>query len=384
MKVLLHEPNKTVALDHVYRKAFSSAEQLFVVSAYLTSWDPSLKLGGSCQRFRIVIGSDFGITKKQACRDLLKWLPANRKADFLVADNVGGFHPKAIFWKEPSGKYYALVGSSNLTAAAFHSNFEANVEIEINKKEFRRIEQWLYEIEKYSVVVSEDWIEAYQEAPANHGRKQKSPKGGRDSEQQSAVALWLPKPAGSKAVVDERRYQIKKHRRVRKKLIALFQRCADGAISSREFYDSLPQFWSWERGNRLQGKGWERQGKSANFQNISRAFLRIAEAKPHLRDDVVRGQIDLLKETGNRARKAFLSEILCLEFPTEYPVLNDPVDKYLSGISFRKPRGASEGSTYIDLARKLRLSLAENPSHPAKNVAELDAVLWKKYGEKQR
>lgn len=54
-----------------------------------------------------------------------------------------------------------------------------------------------------------------------------------------------------------------------------------------------------------------------------------------------------------------MSEMFCLEFPSEYPVLNEPVQTYL------------------------RASLIQNPDHPAKNLAELDRVFWLEY-EKAR
>jgi len=74
--------------------------------------------------------------------------------------------------------------------------------------------------------------------------------------------------------------------------------------------------------------------------------------------------------------------MLCLRFPEQYPVLNKPVKDYLLHVEFKPPRGASEGVLYVDLARKLRSSLIANPSHPAKNLAELDTVIWLAYGKK--
>jgi hypothetical protein len=52
--------------------------------------------------------------------------------------------------------------------------------------------------------------------------------------------------------------------------------------------------------------------------------------------------------------------------------LNQPVQDYLKAVKFKAPRGASEGARFIDLAKKLRSSLLQNPGHPAKNPAELD------------
>jgi hypothetical protein len=74
--------------------------------------------------------------------------------------------------------------------------------------------------------------------------------------------------------------------------------------------------------------------------------------------------------------------MLCLRFPEEYPVLNQPVQAYLRAVEFKAPRLASEGARFIDLAKKLRFSLLNDPDHPAKNLAELDTVIWLAYGKK--
>jgi hypothetical protein len=49
---------------------------------------------------------------------------------------------------------------------------------------------------------------------------------------------------------------------------------------------------------------------------------------------------------------------------------------FLAKNRFTGPRGSSEGGAYIDLARKLRLALRANPAYPAKNLAELDTLIW--------
>ena len=73
--------------------------------------------------------------------------------------------------------------------------------------------------------------------------------------------------------------------------------------------------------------------------------------------------------------------MLCLQFPADYPVLNKPVAKYLSAVKFKAPRKASEGVRYVDLAKKLRFSLLQNPDYPAQNLAELDVIIWKEHGD---
>jgi hypothetical protein len=72
--------------------------------------------------------------------------------------------------------------------------------------------------------------------------------------------------------------------------------------------------------------------------------------------------------------------MLCLRFPNLYPVLNNPVWDFLKDIGFKAPRGATEGERYVDLALKLRAALRGNPGYPAKDIAELDTIIWATYG----
>jgi HKD family nuclease len=368
----LHSPNSNSEITDIYKQAFRNAIRLYVVSAYLTEWDLSLELNSKCDKFRVIVGKDFGITKKSACFDVMKWLPAERKSQFMVTDAIVGFHPKAIFWVDNNGRSFSLIGSSNLTKAAFENNYEANIFSEISMNEFKKAEKWVNEIEELSVVVSEDWLEEYQEGtpPTKKKNKRKT---------YLVIALDLPNPPGSKRYVRIRRERLAAHQVLKESLQEYFLQCSNGKISSSEFYDLLPSVWSSASGNRLQGKGWERQGKGSDFRELSTSFLRILNSKADDRDDIVVQEIDKLKASKNSARRAFLSEILCLTFPDKYPVLNKPVVKYLTDISFRAPKGASEGAKYLDLAKKLRASLAQNPKHPAKNLLELDTVIWLEY-----
>jgi hypothetical protein len=68
--------------------------------------------------------------------------------------------------------------------------------------------------------------------------------------------------------------------------------------------------------------------------------------------------------------------MLCLNPPNEYPVINAPVQKYLTKIGFKAPRRASEGAAYIAIATELRSAIRQNPRHLAKNLAELDVAIW--------
>jgi HKD family nuclease len=157
MRLLLHPQSKGELHRH-YRRAFRNAVELFIVTAYLTDWDESLKLSRNCRRFRVIIGRDFGITRKAACEAVMRWLPPERKGQFMVADQIGGFHPKAVFWKEASGKCFAIVGSSNLTRAAFATNYEANIFCEISADDYRDGKKWVKQIEAQSLIVAEAWL----------------------------------------------------------------------------------------------------------------------------------------------------------------------------------------------------------------------------------
>lgn len=375
MKIALHVPGETNSLYGQYAKAFSNAIELYVVTAYLTEWDAMLKLNPECKRIKIITGKDFGITRKKACEAVMKWLPPKRKSCFLVADYIEGFHPKAVFWKQADGKAYAIIGSSNLTKAAFESNYEANAVVALTGPEYQSAKDWLKGIEDRSVVVSQDWLKQYQEAVPSKKR-------GKKKNTLSSYAIsdfWLPEPSDGPRRVKLRRAQIAAYKKQRSGLQKLFADCANGRISSEVFYEKLSTYWSYEKDTKIQGGGWQILGKGADFAVISQCYQNVLRASSDDRDDVVAEVIDYMAQEGIPARSAFFSEMLCLEFPHLYPVLNKPIKNYLSAVKFRAPRRASEGSKYIDLAKKLRISLSQNPGHCARNLAELDAVIESQY-----
>lgn len=375
VQLFLHTSGKSSDLTDEYRRALSCATELLIVSAYLTNWNSSIPLNQGCERFRMIVGKDFGITRKAACEAAMNWVPARHKAHFRVADQIDGFHPKAVFWREADGKAFAIIGSSNLSVAAFESNYEANICLPICSADFDKARIWVDEIAALSVPMSPDWLENYRESSFRSGKRRTIGKALRAE----VKPIHLPRPKGAAAAVRQRRKLLEAYRNNRNGLIDLFRQCSAGTIRSSIFFAELPNHWGGEVGGRLQGKGWERRGKGANFRALTESYLKIVDAKPNKRDDVVVAELDRLADQKNPARKAFLSEMLCLEFPELYPVLNKPVQRYLSDIKFRGSSGMSEGARYLDLALRLRLSLAQNPRHPAKNIAELDTVIWLAY-----
>jgi HKD family nuclease len=375
MKLLLHTPDEKCRLSESYGRAFTSATELLIVSAYLTSWSKAVPLNAACKRFRMVVGKDFGITRKAACMDVLAWLPRDQKVNFRIADQIMGFHPKAVFWREADGNAYAIIGSSNLSLAAFGDNYEANLEVPITAEQYDQAEQWVEGIAQLSVPVSKDWLANYHETQWPRGG------GSRSTAVAPIFPIKLPWPKGSAAAIRNRRTVLADHRKNRRNLLALFRACARGRKTSAQFYDELPRHWGGQAGGRLQGKGWERSGRESDFEELAKSFVAILDARPSQRDDIVVKEIDRLAEAGVPTRRAFLSEMLCLTFPDLYPVLNKPVRRYLSDVKFRGAAGSSEGAGYVDLALRLRLSLAQNPKHPAKNIAELDTVIWLAYAD---
>ena len=381
MKLFLHSPSKQSELTGIYKNAFSNAKELFVVSAYLTDWDQTLILNAKCKHFRLIIGKDFGITRKAACEKVIKWLSSSRKSQFMVADNILGFHPKAMLWIDSKDKCFSLIGSSNLTRAAFEKNYEANIYSQITPDDYALAKKWVKEIEAQSVIVSEDWLKNYKESVQSIAGKTST---NAPKSTSPTIALKLPTPSDVNELLKARRKQLRTYRKNKDALLALFRSCASEEIESLDFYEQLPSVWSWEVGNRLQGEGFERLGKASDFQALAKSFLRILKSSDADRDDVVVEEIDGLSANRVPTRKAFLSEMLCLAFPNDYPVLNKPVKDYLKAIKFSAPRGATEGGKYLDLAKKLRSSLLQNPKHPAKNIAELDTVIWRVYGKQAK
>jgi HKD family nuclease len=373
MKLILL-PNEQSELKEIYTSAFANAVEILVVNAYLTSWQSSLVLNGDCTHFRMIVGKDFGITRKQACKDVMKWLPPDLKAHFRVADKIMGFHPKAVFWKIENGDCFSIVGSSNLTDAAFTTNTEANLYCKISNSDFVTAKKWVTKIAEFSSPISEDWLKTYIEAKRKNSQGSKKSQAVSIGEDNCAIAL--PTPKGTKKAVKDRRKKLEEYAASSAGLLELFRACARGKISSQEFYKKLPLYWGGEVGGRLQGHGWQILGARSNFQALSSSFMKIVEADDDQRDDVVIREIDSLATQKIPTRGAFLSEMLCLRFPELFPVLNDPIKQYLTKIRLRPPSNASQGAVYLDLALKMRIALAQNPSHFAKNLAELDTVIW--------
>jgi predicted SpoU family rRNA methylase len=359
----------------LYGRAFREARELYVASAYLTSWNTQQALAAGCERVVFVVGTDFGITRKAALRQVLKWLPKHGTVVFgaVSGSATGGFHPKVLLWKTAGGQRRCVIGSSNLSKAAFATNYEANVSLIVSAQEYSRIAAWIDSVATHSAAINEDWIE-------HHYREARRPThpGASGSDLQPAIKLKLPTGPKYMVRVKERRRAQAAFKEIAGKLRNAVRRCASKQIANAGFWDEFWQLWS-EHPSRFQGSGLQMSGKAANWRQACAALHTILQKSDDGTgselDHLVSLQIDRLRKAGNPARGAWLSEMLCHYFPEQYPVLNRPVRQWLKANKWRARRGVTEGQRYIELARQLRAAVRSKPAG-ARNLAELDLAIW--------
>jgi hypothetical protein len=362
-----HGDEKT-ALRQRYEKAIAEAAELFIVTAYLREWRAAMPLPKLCTEFRLIAGTDFGLSRKQAMRDVLSWLPKNRCHEFM-ATNIRGFHPKAMLWRTHSGARWLLSGSSNLTTAGMTANHEANVLTSLSEAQYKAVRAWIrsVEIDSETFEVTNEWIAEYKEAKPPPKVGSKTPKSGASTPQ-------VPK-YGTAVLLAQRRAQQARFVADRARWVALLNRCATGRIGPRDFYEKMMLLWA---PSRFQARGMEILGKNSRWHITCKSLLRIVRAKvltSNQRDSLVVREIDYLAKVRISMRGAWYSEMLCHFFPDRYPVLDAPVNQWLSARGFRASRGASQGERYLEIARLLRAVL-ERSRGKVRHLAELDCRIW--------
>lgn len=374
MSLYLH-PKPDTSLVDAYASAFKNASEIFVLSAFLRDWR-NFDISDDCINATLVVGKDFGITRKRALTDALAWKQkCSDICHFFVADQIDGFHPKIVMWKEPSG-CYLIIGSSNLTVAAFKSNYEANIRIEIDEERYQEVGNWIADILAQSRPVTQKWIDTYQEAafPIRTNQVSQAP-----PSPPNPNNLRLPKFPGLPKAIAERKERITAFEDIRGELEQMVRDCAIGQITQEQAYEWLIDNWNgadWK----FQGNGIFRQKQSAtDWSMLCAALVSCLDSSTTRRDDIVQTVYDDLEVSKKVAvRKAFLTEMLCHFFPDEYPLWNNPVKIWLKNVNATqdRPRGLSAGQKYIWLTKQLRLAIQKNPDYPARNLAELDHVIW--------
>jgi HKD family nuclease len=241
MKIILNPPKESKAntLRSIYQTAVKEAKELFIINAYLAGWSMKNKLNPNCEKLRFIVGTDFGITRKDACKAVLKWLPKNLKDNFLAVDKISGFHPKLVMWKGSDGRVFLLLGSSNLTDAAFNTNYEANVFTEINSDSYSEITQWIESLRENASPISEDWLD-HQYVEANRDK----PIGKRKKQGPEGFPLLLPEGKEIEELVKNRRSVQKKFSQIKHKLIEIMEQSASGKINDLIFYKEMMKLWS--------------------------------------------------------------------------------------------------------------------------------------------
>jgi HKD family nuclease len=378
-RLLLGPDNaKQNELRDAYGLALDQAEELYIASAYLTEWDTDYKLGNACKSLVFLVGTDFNLTRKKAMRNVLRWKPKHITFSFIaISAPSGNFHPKIVAWKTSNGSCHCIVGSSNLSKAAFYRNYEANVMLKISLTDYKGIRKWLNDIagDPSSSPIDEDWIEHhYEEAKIKPKSKSKSKAG-----VLKIAPSDLPNGPSCASAVRKRRVKEASFQEIAKPLRSAVSRCAAQKMTDSAFWRAFWGLWS-KHQSRIQGSGLQFSGKKAKWHQACSALLAIMESvksvSPFQLDQLVAKQIDQLHKRKNPMRGAWLSEMLCHYLPDLYPVRNKPVLLWLSKIQLRNRRGASEGEKYVELAQKLRLAVQKECPAGARNLPELDAAIF--------
>ncbi|RYH67208.1 MAG: hypothetical protein EON54_04395, partial [Alcaligenaceae bacterium] len=338
-------------LIDLYERAFSTAREIRVVSAFLTEWPENIKLNSACTYFRLVVGVDFGTTRHAALTNAVRWVPKRFGGCVFAFLGAGiNFHPKAVLWKEGNSGFL-LIGSSNLTRAAFNSNVEANVVIPLTEKEYERAVVWIDEISLRSIPVNKAFLSDYKEAPVQRGGRAS---GGLERDDRSpSFDLNLALTGKRKIAKFQECLKLRRIQRLsfdakaKKPIQALIRDAAEQTLwnegKNLQLYENLRSYWAKNSNTRMGGSGWVIKGKHSVLQEMCKSLVSVFDAAAAQRDEVVGFEIERLQAAAIPTRRALLSELLCHFYPMKYPVLNAPVRKWISGVGFDKGARRSDG-----------------------------------------
>ncbi len=346
----------------ILSEVIKSADEIWWASAYLTSWPLTTNCipKSSCTSCNIVVGSDFRISRKAALQDLHKW-SKKAKANVFI-NEASGFHPKTIFWKK-GNKYYALIGSSNLSVAAWSTNVELNVVINITNKEYRFLTKWFqdYVIAAWPMLDA-NWLEGYEESKHN-GKPKTDPIKRIDERIKNLRVVELNTP----------RQQLRIYKKNKTKFEQLVKSCATAAINRDAFYETM---WNLLYDSWYGTPSWCRSCKNAIWEEACRELVKIFDSPEVERDKYVKEAIDSLLASGNPTRGAWLTEILCHHYPYSYPLLNNPIKQWIKQNKISKTSNI-DGSTYIRISAIMRNILKKNRDR-FNNLGEMDHAIWEK------
>lgn len=376
MTIYLH-PDPEKELVKAYRNAFNNAVEIFALSAYLRDWE-IFEISQYCEAATLVVGKDFGITRKNALHKALEWKNlVGTKCHLYVADEINGFHPKILLWREVKNndkQHFLIVGSSNLTVAGFDSNYEANVKIKISEVSYEKISYWIATILSFSRPVTQAWINQYQEQTRTDPPQPFI----KSLTKNKITGLELPEFPGLAVALAQRREQVYEFDEIKDEFIRVVRECALNEITQKDFYDWLIDNWNGQTW-KFQGSGvFRRDWQNTNWQLLCNALVNIIDCNTNERDGIVIANYNQLEDSNEvEARKSVLTEMLCHLFPNHYPLWNTPVVTLLKKkdvLKFAKAR--TVGEKYVTISNILRNALVENQNYPASNLAELDHIIW--------
>jgi hypothetical protein len=347
----------------IIAEVVSNADEIWWASAYLTNWPLSHKCipKKSCSLCNIVIGSDFGITRKTALTDLLNW--SKRTIANVFINESSGFHPKAIVWSK-SNKYFALIGSSNLSVAAWSTNTELNIMTEITKREYSNLTDWFKtKVIGDSDILDNTWIASYKESKRTRNK-------GRSAI--SEINLKIQKLG--KTDLSFPKSQQRVYVRNKNEFIRIVRLCANRKLSNSVFWQRM---WDLLDGSWYGSPIWRINCKQANWQQTCKCLVEIFNSDSSQRDRIVKESIDLLESSQNPSRGAWLSEILCHHYPYAYPLINKPVKKWIRKNNLAQITNIPNGNSYLKISRIMRKILIQNKNR-FNGLGEMDHAIWEK------
>jgi hypothetical protein len=128
----------STALRETLADCLDRSSEVYIAAAWLRDGFSLQQLIKSKCRFQAVIGTDFGMTDPDSVKRL--WKSSDRADVVRLFPATGNtFHPKLYLFKTSDG-WESLVGSANMTAAAFADNYEAMAHLRLTAQEWA---EWL-------------------------------------------------------------------------------------------------------------------------------------------------------------------------------------------------------------------------------------------------
>lgn len=358
------EGNTNEKAHPILTEAILNADEIWWASAYLTSWPLPKDCipNNNCSICKIVIGSDFGITRKAALVDLYKWgKPCS--ADLFINDTQG-FHPKVLLWRQ-GNRHYVFAGSSNLSVAAWSSNIELNIRIPIKKMDFEVLTEWF---EDYVIGASQrldpSTIKSYSESKRT-GKRSKKVLAEIDYRIKKLRSVDLSGP----------KKQLKVYNRNKSAFVKAVKACAKSRITNMDFYNTMTELLkgTWRGNSALISMNC----KHEDWKETCSGLTDIFTARKNERDRVVKKVIDSLQSSGNKTRGTWLSEILCHHYPLEFPLIDDPVKEWIRESKIENLYGIPTGYQYIRISHIMRTFLKDSKDK-FRNFMEMDHAIWRR------